>query len=85
MIRLKAFHHACAKFIALRRDSRAPSDHDHTQSLPLSFFWTEAPLDLFLAFVPTLPVNEAKEAMMLDPQVCARCPFRRCLKSSRRV
>ncbi|SPO23972.1 uncharacterized protein UTRI_03491_B [Ustilago trichophora] len=66
MLRLKAFHHACAKFIALRQSdssSSAPS------VLPLSFFWTEAPLDLYLALTPVLPMSEGLEQMLIDPRM----------------
>ncbi|SPO24223.1 uncharacterized protein UTRI_03491 [Ustilago trichophora] len=68
MLRLKAFHHACAKFITLRQSdssSSAPS------ALPLSFFWTEAPLDLYLALKPVLPMSEGLEQMLIDPQMRA--------------
>ncbi|CBQ69422.1 conserved hypothetical protein [Sporisorium reilianum SRZ2] len=67
MLRLKAFHLACAKFIALRR--QASPEHHHDDSLPLSFFWTDAPLDLVLGFVPFPIVAEPIETMLLDPQL----------------
>uniref|UniRef100_V5EUR3 Transcription factor tau subunit sfc3/Tfc3 C-terminal domain-containing protein n=1 Tax=Kalmanozyma brasiliensis (strain GHG001) TaxID=1365824 RepID=V5EUR3_KALBG len=67
MVRLKAFHLACAKFITLCRS--ASSGPDDAGSLSLSFFWTDAPLDLFLALVPTPAVSETIESMTLDPQV----------------
>ncbi|TKY88563.1 hypothetical protein EX895_002552 [Sporisorium graminicola] len=67
MLRLKAFHLACAKFITLRR--QVSSEDDHGESLPLSFFWTDAPLDLVLGFVPVAPVAESIETMLLDPQL----------------
>ncbi|CDU25072.1 uncharacterized protein SPSC_04906 [Sporisorium scitamineum] len=67
MLRLKAFHLACAKFIALRR--QASSEQVHDDSLPLSFFWTDAPLDLILGLVPTPYVAESIETKLLDPQL----------------
>lgn len=67
LVRLKAFHHACAKFVALR--SQASTSNHADGLLPLSFFWTEAPLDLFLALVPTPIMDESVEETVLDPQV----------------
>ncbi|KAJ9474407.1 B-block_TFIIIC domain-containing protein [Pseudozyma hubeiensis] len=67
LMRLKAFHLACAKFIAAR--TQPSSGVEGARSLPLSFFWTEAPLDLFLALVPTAVMDESAERELLDPQV----------------
>ena len=67
MLRLKAFHHACAKFIPLRGE--ASPERDDAASLPLSFFWTDAPLDLFLGLVATPPLTEDGERRLLDPRL----------------
>ncbi|SNX86420.1 uncharacterized protein MEPE_05129 [Melanopsichium pennsylvanicum] len=64
MTRLKAFHHACARFIKMQQRS---SDHDEPAALPLSFFWTQAPLDLYLGLVPVHLASEAIEQQFLDP------------------
>lgn len=67
MLRLKAFHYACAKFISLLQSSSNAGTAK--AGLPLSFFWTEAPLELYLAFVPTPPVLESMEGLLLDPKI----------------
>lgn len=67
MIRLKAFHHACAKFINLRQSSS--NAVAASAGLPLSFFWTEAPLELYFAFVPFFQIPESLERLALDPTV----------------
>ncbi len=64
LLRLKAFHHACARYIS----ARAPSPTEPA-ALPLSFFWTEAPLDLYLGLVPTPLMLESTETMVLNPQI----------------
>ncbi|KAJ1025876.1 hypothetical protein NDA16_002502 [Ustilago loliicola] len=69
MLRLKAFHHACAKFVNMRQSSSDADIGTATAGLPLSFFWTEAPLDLYFAFVPIIPMPESMEALVLDPNV----------------
>ena len=76
MVRLKAFHLACARYAGLYRTELAHNDASaasassaSSAALPLSFFWTDAPLDLYLAFVPMPSVSEALEKLALDPHI----------------
>ncbi|KAI3487263.1 hypothetical protein L1887_48848 [Cichorium endivia] len=71
MLRLKAFHHACAHFLRLRAStSEVPGAvSGDGATLPLSFFWTDAPLDLYLGLVAVRQMSEPIEQMALDPNV----------------
>ncbi len=71
MVRLKAFHHACAHFLRLQSSiSETPGARfGNGATLPLSFFWSDAPLDLYLGLVAVRHMSEPIEQMALDPNM----------------